>query len=123
MSFIWFLTCFLYVHAGNLELLYIAKNDSDAFACATLAGNVARYINNLRTGSSGRKRQAEQPSAVDPIFNYMTIASALEQEMLNGTMGDGDGGRASIDSGVVIFSAPCTLIFTLVFMLLKLTTD
>ena len=106
-----------------MELLYIAKNDSDAFICATIAANVARYINNLRIGSTGRRRrQAEDPSAVDPIFNYMTIASPLEQEMLNGTMGDGGDG-ASIDSGVVVFSAPCTVIFTLVFVLLKLIMD
>ena len=107
-----------------MEFLYIAKNDSDAFICATIAANVARYINNLRTGSTGRRRrQTEDPaSAVDPIFNYMTIASPLEQEMLNGTMVDGGDG-ASIDSGVVVFSAPCTVIFTLVFVLLKLIMD
>ena len=60
LSFVWFLsiTYFLYIHAGNLELLHIAKNNSDAFACATRAGNVARYINNLRTDSSGRKQYA-----------------------------------------------------------------
>ena len=110
-----------------MELLYIAKNDSDAFTCATIAANVARYINSLRTGSSGRRRQAEEPTAVDPIFNYMTIASPLEQEMLNGTMGDGGDGTggdgAPIDSGVVVFSASCTQIFTVVFVLLKLIMD
>ena len=95
----------------------ITKNDSDVFTCATIAQSVARYINNLRIGSSGRRRQqAKEPSAVDPIFNYMTIASPLEQEMLNGTMGDdgdGTGGDgAPIDSDVVIFSAPCSYICT-----------
>ena len=108
------------MHAGDLELLYIAKNDSDAFACARLAQEVARYINSLTTGSARRRRQADADStAVDPIFNYMTVASALEQEMHNDTTG-GDG-RTSYASGAVMLSTPCALIFTLVCLLLKLT--
>ena len=52
-----------------------------------------------RTGSTGRRQQqeAEEPSAVDPIFNYMTIASPLEQEMLNSTMGDGGDGTGGME--------------------------
>lgn len=117
----------MFSSTGDLELLYIAKNDSDAFACAALADDVARYINSLRTGSSRptrkRRQAAADSTAVDPIFNYMTIASPLEQEMHNGTTGDGTGdgtdddGSPSYNSGVEIFSAPCTLIFALVLLL------
>ena len=117
------------MYIGDLELLYIAKNDSDALACATIAVNVTRTINSLREGPTGKKRQAEETNAVDPIFNYMRIAAPLEQEILNGTVGDGtdgvgtggdetDDGRLS--HGIAIFSSPCNLVFTLVVLFLRL---
>lgn len=112
------------MYAGDLELLYIAKNDSDAFACAALAEDVARYINSLTTHSTGRRRQAAtSSSSMDPIFNYMMIASPLEQEMHNGTAGDDGGGTAASNSGAVFFSIPCTLMVFTLPLLLKLTME
>lgn len=111
---------FLIVYAGDLELLYIAKHNVDATTCARLARDVARYINSRMTDSARRRRQvATDSTSVDPIFNYMTVASALEQEMHNDTSVNG---RTSFSSGAVMLSAPSALIFTLVaFVLLKLT--
>lgn len=107
-------------HLGDLEILYIAKNDSDALVCATLGENVASYINNIARGSSRQRRQAPQANPIDPIFNFMTIASPLEQEMSNSTDsgdGTGDDGASQTSSGVRIISAPHTLIFALVLLL------
>jgi len=98
-----------------LELLYIAKNDSDAFACATLAQDLAQFINTRR--SSRQRRQAAQTDSVDPIFNFMTVASPLEQEMLNSTTNTTDSDGTGDNSGVVINQTPCTLILVLAILL------
>jgi len=64
-----------------LELLYVARHNSDGSACAAQANTVANYINNVARGGgvNRQRRQAEQEVSVDPIFNYMVIASTLEQ--------------------------------------------
>ena len=115
------------MYIGDLELLYIAKNDSDALACAAIAVNVTHTINSLREGPTGKKRQAEETNAVDPIFNYMRIAAPLEQEILNGTVGDGTDGVGTDDGrlshGIAIISSPCNLVFTLVVLFLRLIMD
>jgi len=66
---------------GDLELLYVARHNSDGSACAAQATTVANYINNVARGGgvNRQRRQAEQGASVDPIFNYMIIASTLEQ--------------------------------------------
>jgi len=96
-----------------LELLYVARNNSDGSACAAQATTVANYINSVvRGGVNRQRRQAEQEVTVDPIFSYMIIASTLEQ-VANNT------GDAPTNSGAGITASN---IFVLSFVLLLLPT-
>ena len=60
-----------------MELFYEAKEDGDASVCAAKARMTADYINNIgRANTNRRRRQTEED--VDPIFNFVTIAAAME---------------------------------------------
>jgi len=61
-----------------LELFYEAKEDEDAFACAAKARMTADSINNLGRANANRRRRQAEEEDIDPIFNLVTIAAAME---------------------------------------------
>jgi len=76
--------------AGDLELLYVAVQDLDGQNCASEASRVAREINQGRQTAvrKRRQRQTTGDEAVDPIINFMTVATTLD---IADTTGDNGG--------------------------------
>ena len=61
-----------------MELFYEAKEDEDASACAAKARVTADYINNFGRANANRRRRQAEEEDIDPIFNLVTIAAAME---------------------------------------------
>lgn len=80
---------------GNIEMFYEAKQESDASDCAMKARMTVNNINNLGLDDDDRGRRQTEEEGADPIFNLVTVATAMEDSISDDT-GGGDGGAASI---------------------------
>jgi len=87
--------------------LYEAVQDFDGDDCAAEARRVAMEINNLGQRSARRRRQASASDEVDPIFNFMTVATTIDSA--DGGGGGGNGGAAFFTMSYLILIAAMLL--------------
>ena len=67
---------------GNIKMFYEAKPDSNASTCAMKARITDDSINNLGWADSNRSSRQTEEEGVDPIFNLVTVATAMEDTVV-----------------------------------------
>ena len=96
--------------------MYEAVGDTDGSACAAEASRVARGINDLGGSTNKRRRRQTTNEEVEPIFNFMVVATALEDSQPSTNTGNGGD-----NGGAGMITAYYSLLFTatlLVFLML-----
>jgi len=95
-----------------MEIFYEAKKDEYASTCMERAKMTADSINNLKQATNRKRRQAVDDD-VDPIFNFVTVATTLEESSTDTT--DPPGGDGGAD---VIIASYCLLFASMLLAVL-----
>lgn len=90
--------------------------DTDGSACAAEASRVARDINNIGRSTSKRRRRQTTDEEVEPIYNFMTVATTLEDSQPDG--GDGGDGGNNGGTGIITMCYPLLFAATLLVLLM-----
>lgn len=95
----------LNVFLGAVEMFYEAIADSDGPTCADRAKTTANNINDLVKGSANRNRRQTVDDDVDPIFNFVTVATTLEESSADTTEPPSGGADVIIASYCLLFAS------------------
>ena len=94
-------------------MFYEAKRDSDASTCEMKARMTADSINNLGQADSNRPGRQTEEEGVDPIFNLVTVATAMENSIPDDNGGGNTGGE---DGSAASIIASFSLLFGLIML-------
>jgi len=84
--------------------------DSDGDDCEQEAARVAMQINEIGQRNARRRRQSSSDDEADPIFNFVTVATAIESADTSGSGGNGGAAFFTI-SYSILFAAMLLALF------------